>query len=129
MGIENLKEKSEENYKTGEWAEKRGYYDVAVSRFYYCIYQKIIYISKKNGFYNEELSYKKDSHMETVNNFVSSLNNMIPSEDKISIMKIKNLRRLRNRSDYNETKIGNKDFTLKFKYDFNEINSIINKLI
>jgi hypothetical protein len=47
MDIEILKEKSEQNFITGEWAEKREFYDVSISRYYYCIFQKIIYIKEK----------------------------------------------------------------------------------
>lgn len=129
MGIEILKEKAEENYKTGEWAEKKKYYDVAASRYYYCIYQKIIYVSKREGFYNKEVVNKESSHTNTIENFVANLNNSISGEDKITILKTKKLRRIRNTSEYEEIRIDNKQFSLKFKFDFNKINSVIDNLI
>ena len=43
-GYENLKIKSEHNYKIGEIAQNYKYYDVAVSRYYYSLFQLIDYI-------------------------------------------------------------------------------------
>ena len=128
MSIEFLKDKSEENFKTGEWAEKKSFYDTAISRYYYCVYQKIIYISKKKGFY-EVPEKSKDSHIKTINIFISELDCKLSTEEKIIMLKMKNLRRLRNNAEYDEIKTKHNDFNLTFKYSFNNINNIINKFL
>ena len=40
----NLIIKSGQNHETGEWAEKQGYFDIAVSRYYYALFQKSLFI-------------------------------------------------------------------------------------
>jgi hypothetical protein len=43
----NLITKAGHNHLTGEWAEKQGYFDVAVSRYYYALFQKSLFIILK----------------------------------------------------------------------------------
>ena len=128
MNIEFLKDKSEENFKTGEWAEKKLFYDTAISRYYYCIYQKIIYISKKKGFYQEP-EKTEDSHKNTIIMFISELDSKLSSEEKINILQMKDLRRLRNNSEYREIKTKQNDYNLIFKFSFNRINNIVDKFL
>lgn len=128
MTIEILKVKSEENFETAKLAEKRQYFDVAVSRYYYCAYQKILYISKKRGFYVEP-NKTENAHVVTINAFVRNLDAKLASNEKVELLKMKELRRQRNDSDYKEIKKDSKDFNLSFKFHFNGIINIINKLM
>lgn len=128
MILDMLLQKANENYKTAEWAEKKNYFDTAVSRYYYCAYEKVIYISVKKGFYVRPVS-SEESHTNTINRFIKSLNDKLTSEEKIALLKMKKLRRIRNDSDYEESKMDNNSFVLGFKYYFNEINSIVNKYL
>lgn len=128
MTIEILKMKSEENFKTAQLAEKKEYFDAAVSRYYYCAYQKIVYISKKKGFYVEPKK-TENAHIVTINTFVSNLDNKLEGNERVELLKMKELRRQRNDSDYSETKKDSKDFNLGFKLQFNGIINIINKLM
>lgn len=128
MEIEHLKIKAQQNYETGEWAENKCYYDISISRYYYCLYQKIIYISKKRGFYLE-ISDSKDAHINTISNFIQKLDDKLSDEEKIAITNVKNLRRQRNVADYKEKIIKKNEFNLAFKFFFNNINSIIDRLL
>lgn len=128
MGLELLKEKSGENFETAEWAEKKQYYDVAVSRYYYCAYERIIYISKKEKFYVKP-ARNEDSHIKTINQFIIGMDGRLSPEEKTTLTRMKSLRKLRNDADYEECKFATNDFMLGFKYNFKEIIDIINKFL
>lgn len=128
MSIEILKEKSHQNLEVAKWAENKHYYDVAISRYYYSEYQKIIYISKKMIFYMEPPK-SENSHIYTINNFASSIGHKISDEDKMKILNLKKLRKLRNDADYKEEMIDSKNYSLRFKFVFNDIQDITNKLL
>lgn len=128
VGLELLKEKSAENFTTAEWAEKRKYYDTAVSRYYYCAYERIIYISKKEKFYMEPTK-NEDSHVKTINQFICGMRARLSPEEKTTLTKMKILRGHRNKADYGECKFEANYFMLGFKYNFKEIIHIINKFL
>jgi len=128
MGLELLKEKAKENFKTAQWAERKMYYDVAVSRYYYCAFERIIYISKKEGFYTRPIK-GENSHIKTIDEFMKNINVNLSSEDKVTLLKMKKLRKIRSDADYDEKKLGTNEFMLVFKYHFNEIIDIIDKLL
>lgn len=128
MDIEYLKDKSEENFNTAVWAEKKRYFNVAISRYYYCLLQKIIYISKKNGFYSEPPN-GNGSHEYTINRFISKMGNKLSAKEKVTITQLKKLKRQRVDADYKETKIESNEFNLVFKYNFQNINEIVNKFL
>lgn len=128
MGLEILKEKSRENFETAEWAEKKKYYDVAISRYYYCAYERIIYISKKEKF-NVKPAKNEASHIDTINQFIIVMDKKLSPEEKITLTKMKNLRRLRNEADYGECKFEANEFMLGFKYNYKEIIDVINRFL
>lgn len=129
MTNNNLEIKAQENYKTAEWAEQEKYYDVAVSRYYYSAYQKIICISKRKKFY-KDFSGESDSHNKMIKHFSEKLNHKLDGEDIIILNNIQRLRRLRNDSDYSDKKIETEnDFNLMFKFAYNNINEVLNKLL
>ena len=128
MGLEILNEKSGENFETAEWAEMKKYYDVAVSRYYYCAYERIIYISKKEKIYVKPAK-NEASHIDTINQFIIGMDEKLSPEEKITLTKMKKLRRLRNDADYGECKFQTNDFMLGFKYNFKEIIDVIDKFL
>lgn len=128
MSIEILKEKSQQNFEVAKWAEKQSYYDVAISRYYYSEYQKIIYISKKLKFYIDPET-GENSHINAIHNFVSSLEEELSDEDKVTMLNMNKLRRLRNDADYKEKTIEANDYNLAFKFTFNTIKDITNKFL
>jgi hypothetical protein len=128
MNVEYLKEKACQNFETAEWAEKKRYYDVSISRYYYCIYQKIIYISKKKGFYKDS-ELLGNSHNITINNFIAGMYEKLTDEEKLDVSNIKSLKRIRNDADYREIVTEKNAFNLAFKYSFNNINKIIDRFL
>lgn len=128
MGLELLKKKAEENFKTAEWAERKKYYDAAVSRYYYCAFERVIYISKKKGFYIKPIK-GEDSHIKTIDGFIKNIDGNLLPEEKVVLLKMKKLRRIRNTSDYDESKLETNEFMLGFKYHFNGIIDIIDKFL
>ncbi len=127
MGLELLKEKAEENFKTAEWTEKRKYYDAAVSRYYYCAFERVIYISKKNGFYKSLIG--EESHVKTISFFVESMKGSLMPEEKVILLNMKKLRRIRNDSDYSESKLEVNGYMLGFKCDFDRVIQIVDKFL
>jgi len=126
---DKLLEKADDNIKTGNFAEKNKYYDAAVSRYYYAIFEKIIYISKKNGFYSNTIS-GKDSHNDTIINFNSNISNKLETDDITKLTSLLKLKKLRVEADYDGNRINdNNTFNLMFKFYFNEINGVLDKLI
>lgn len=51
MGVMNLQIKAKYNFEVARYAERKQYYDVAISRFYYYMYQNIMYYTRFNKIY------------------------------------------------------------------------------
>lgn len=129
MGDKRLLEKADDNIKTGNFAEKNKYFDAAISRYYYAIFEKIIYISKKNGFYSRPEN-GKDSHNNTIINFNCNISDKLEIGDITKLTSLLKLKKLRVEADYEENRINdNNTFNLMFKFYFNEINGVLDKLI
>ncbi len=120
-----LDKKAKNNYVVAEFAELNGYYDVAVSRYYYYLYQNILLYAYQN---NENYATKVHSH--TIKNFIKFMqrgfckNN---DEELYIVQRIKILKELRIDSDYsNEKIISRKDeFDKIFKERFIKINNLL----
>jgi hypothetical protein len=124
-----MKEKSKRNSKTAMWAEAQKYYDVAISRYYYSILQKIILFSKASGFYVEPQK-GEDSHNITLDNFIGNISDKLRYDQILSIQKIKRLKYERRYADYdNEKNYNEVIFNRDFKRSFDEVNTIIDDLI
>lgn len=129
MSIKNLLEKSDDNFKTGNWAETNEFYDTAISRYYYSLYEKIIYISKKNGFYTDP-PRDKDSHVYTIKEFKKNVSITLQPQELAKLVAISKLKTLRVDADYKEKRVQNlNEFNLSFKFFFNSINEVLDKLI
>jgi len=128
MCKENLLKKANENSETAEWAEQREYYDVSISRYYYCLYEKAIYIAMKNGFYSEPKN-GKDSHNKFIANFQKNISNRLSDSEIAWLSSFGKLKRLRINADY-KLKVTNKEqFELGFKNYYVKINNILDRLV
>lgn len=125
MNLEILKKKSSNNIEVAVWAEKKQYYHIAISRYYYSEFQKIIYISKKLGFYKKP-EVTNNSHGLTIQEFVESMKDKLTDEQKITILRMNRLKKLRNKADYDEIDFVQNDYNLSFKFYLNEIQEITN---
>ena len=127
MCKENLIIKANNNSEAAEWAENKNYFDVSISRYYYCLYEKAIYIAINKGFYSNGLN-GQDSHQQFIVDFQRNLVNKLSPADIAWLATFGDLRRLRNSADYHLTCTSEKQFKLDFKYKFQQINSILNRL-
>lgn len=122
--------KANQNEIIGDYSEKNDYYDVAVSRYYYCLYEKAIYIAKKEGFYNHP---KGDTgqHNSFINDFIQNVEIKLDNKEISKLMNFSKLKNARVKADYyEETSFKNKnDYNLGFKIYFKYINTILDKLI
>jgi uncharacterized protein (UPF0332 family) len=131
MGSNMLLEKSLENKNTADWAEKQEYYDVAISRLYYSMYQKIISIANKRE-YKIVKKKGKGSHYHFINDFIikAKEESVVEPTDCIYLYKINALRELRNTSDYDNVKIEDEDeFKMNFKSYYIKIDQVLCRLI
>lgn len=128
MSAENLIQKANNNSKTAEWAEEKAYYDVSISRYYYCLYEKAIYIAIKNGFYTYARN-GKDSHNIFIANFQRNIIGKLSEEEIAWLAKFGNLKDLRNEADYKLKITDANEFNLGFKLYYNKINNIFDRLV
>ena len=127
MSKENLIKKAEQNRETAEWAEQKAYYDVSISRYYYCLYEKAIYIAIKNGFYSYPVN-GKDSHKLFIANFQKNIVNKLSPEETTWLAEFGKLKDLRINADYKLGITDTNEFKLGFKYSYTRINTILDKL-
>lgn len=103
----NLLIKAEKNIKTGAWAEENGFFDVAVSRFYYALYQKILYILKTKYDF-DDTALTEDSHNTTLNTFIRKIMVKLADDEKVWINILGKIKRCRVYADYKEDIISDK---------------------
>lgn len=129
----NLRLKAKDNFKVGLYSEKKGYFDTAISRYYYYLYQNIIAYINDN--YSEKFKLrdktkdKEGIHQVTIMFFQKQLiaNKLITNlGDMKLIANILRLRQIRNDSDYNNKIIKDKNtLTRTFKYEFDMIKELL----
>jgi uncharacterized protein (UPF0332 family) len=125
----NLLIKAEKNIKTGAWAEENGFFDVAVSRFYYALYQKILYILKTKYDF-DDTALTEDSHNTTLNTFIRKIMVKLADDEKVWINILGKIKRCRVYADYKEDIISDKnDYNLMFKINYNNISGVVEKFI
>lgn len=127
--MRNLLQKSNHNNETANFAEGKEFYDVAVSRYYYSLFEKIIYISKNKGFYKEP-SIGQDSHNVTIQAFTKNMMNSLEPEDISKCAIMGRLKKMRVDADYKEQRIDDKNtFNLSFKCLYTQVDEVLNKFI
>lgn len=117
----NLRTKSIHNYETAKSATENKYYDVAVSRYYYALFQLIHYVM-----YNRKPNFsvpQKNTHRFTIKEFTAFIARkqkkyQLKDEDIPNLMVLDNMKRLRQQADYNKDRLITKneydDFIKKF---------------
>ncbi len=121
--------KSQRNKEVADWAENRKYYDVAISRYYYCIFQKIIFLSLKYDFYQAPPK-GEDTHNYTLNNFRKNMHTKLAPEEITWIEYIKKIKENRVTADYFPDRLENtNEYNLVIKSPFNSINEILDKYV
>jgi uncharacterized protein (UPF0332 family) len=124
----NLLKKAEKNIKTGAWAEENGFFDAAVSRFYYALYQKILYILKTR--YSFDTAPIEDPYNATLQTFEQNIVKELEHDEIVWIKNLGKIKRCRVYADYNEDIISDKnDYNLMFKINYNNISGVVEKFI
>lgn len=121
--------KARENKEAGEWAEDKKYYHIAVSRFYYSLYQKLLHINKVKGLQIPEHK-GPGCHENFIVDFISKVNSKLSDVECSWITQIGNLRVLRNKHEYKEENFGNdNEYKLSFKYIYLEVDNVLMSLL
>lgn len=127
---EELLHKSKNNYEIGEKAENLKYFDVAISRYYYSLYQKLNFILRKK-YGNFNIPNKKNSHEETIDKLFEYITDNHPDIELQYIMDLSQLRELRSRrneADYKPILTLEIQFHEKFKKPFKLCDEALNAL-
>lgn len=127
MSAENLIQKANNNSKTAEWAEEKAYYDVSISRYYYCLYEKAIYIAIKKGFYSYSIN-GKDSHNQFIADFQKNIESKLTEKEVVWLASFGDLKTQRTLADYKLKCVNENEFKLGFKLKYQQINDILNRL-
>ena len=102
--IMGLKEKSEENEKTARLAAKKGCYNVAVSRYYYAVLQRMLHYLKSKNVDFEKFENTNTSHKDMKEEFFKAFNLNYWGKDKDKIRQSINyfitLKKMRVKADY-----------------------------
>lgn len=129
---ENLKTKSQQNYEIAQTAEQSKYFDVAVSRYYYSLFQLVNYVLLSKSKFNLP-TYKKDSHNNTfieLRRFANKkYRNILKNDDFKHLTEIDDLKRWRKNADYNVHRLmTDQEFSDQFMKKFKLCYSTILKL-
>lgn len=129
----NLKLKSDQNYEVAQIAREKEYYDVAVSRYYYSLFQMIDYIllNKKANF---TVPSSGGSHRFTIDEFNRFVykklkKNKLDDEDVADLIVLDDLKRWRQQADYKDRIITREEFNNDFIIKFDSCYSVINTKI
>ena len=122
-----LKKKALEKEKTGNWAEKKEYYNCAVSCLYYSIFLRLKHTFKNNNINVDILG--KDSHISVIaaaeNYFYENhIYNNNSCQDYAQITKLYILKNHRIAADYKEIDYDRKKYS-KFKYTYDLIDEAL----
>ncbi len=126
MSKNNLLQKAKNNFEAAEWAESKKYFDVSISRYYYCLYEKAIYIAIKKGFYSYAIN-GYDSHNKFIANFQKNIQSKLTSQEITWLASFGNLKEQRVCSDYKLKCTTENEFKLGFKLIYQKIDSIRNR--
>lgn len=129
----NLKLKSDQNYEVAQIAREKEYYDVAVSRYYYSLFQMIDYIllNKKANF---TVPSSGGSHRFTIDEFNRFVykklkKNKLEDEDVADLIVLDDLKRWRQQADYKDRIITREEFNNDFIIKFDSCYSVIHTKI
>ena len=123
-----LIEKSNENLEIALCAENKEYYDVAVSRFYYSIYQKILYYLDKTQMKIDENKKKDKGSHDAIIQLMTQHVNLFHKEGIESISYLRGLKLSRKKADYDGEKIKKIKYK-EIKENYEEINNFLDILL
>lgn len=118
--------KIQHNHETGEWAENKGYFGVAMSRYYYATYQKIIHIMSTIP--RGDGAVSTATHNEYISGFVEYARSKGVAESDVAYLTwIQVFRQLRNDADYKPTMPNPKAFAF-MKLQYAKVHEIMDML-
>lgn len=113
-------------------AQKEKYYEVAVSRYYYAIFQKIIFILMEKYDKFKEPDNGKDSHNEIkiqFNAYIAEKHSDLDDQYIADIAQLENLKRLRVFADYKAKVFDETKFESDFMRRFTPCYEVIERLL
>jgi hypothetical protein len=131
--MEYLLKKAKENKIVAEKCEKEGYYHIAVSRYYYYIYQNILFfIEKDDDLKNNFEKYKKNNYSKnihdiTISFIIDSILNKESFEEINNSKQIHELKKLRNDADYKNCEFSKDKYEKQFKNKFESVEKILKR--
>lgn len=130
--INVLLDKSNKNYEIAKIAEDKEYYDVAMSRYYYALFQKVNFLLRKNYDKFKEPNDREDSHASTfhqLNVYVARKCKHLKYEDIADIATTEDLKRYRVQADYKLRITEKEEFQMEFKKKFDPCIKVIDSLL
>ena len=119
-----LSKKAEDNFVVATWAEQNKKYDVAISRYYYELFQKVKSISQIKGFYIDPPA-GKDSHIHTIDRFAQEMDSILSAKEKAFFKKLKRLKDFRKIADYKDKLFTENEFNTQFKINYMQVKSSV----
>ena len=128
-GFVLLKTKAKSNCEVAKWAENNNYYDVAVSRYYYYIFQHLIfYIEAKNINLNDSRFKKRTYHIKIIGAFIKYIKDTNNYETNSEIGQLYDLRDERNKSDYEKRILNDEMYKKYFLRKYNLVLKALRRL-
>lgn len=124
----SLLDKAVQNIETARFAEEKKYYSTAVSRYYYGLYQRIIFLLNEEDYIKNNTVRMK--HVDIIDEFVDNYCEKLAPEQRRTLASLRKLRRLRNEADYdNKCYNDNREFEKIFKRKYNMVDGIVIRVI
>lgn len=124
--------KSRNNYEIAEMSEDKKYYDVAISRFYYSLYQKINFLLREKYGKFKVQKDGKGSHDNTAEQLLEYISEECPDLDlKIiaDLSHFRGLKKIRNDADYKPEMFKEPRYSDEFKKLFMLCNDAVDSLM
>ncbi|MBP2027440.1 hypothetical protein J2Z35_001234 [Acetoanaerobium pronyense] len=123
--------KATQNKECVKWAENKQYYDLAVSRYYYSVYQTVLFLLDKFGISGD--NNEKKTHYDTHNKLMKHVTTQNLLQHNYaglqSLAKIPYLKKKRNNGDYSSIYIGEKAYKDDLKHKYEEVLEILDYLV
>lgn len=145
MSVQGLCKKAYYNKECAKWAVSQSYYDVAVSRYYYCAHQSAMHFLEENGIdsYREYQNYCKEceiagtikmgSHDYEIKLLIKRLETILGAErlpdNILELNKLQKLRSMRNKADYKPRMITETAFENNFYPEFIKVIRVICEIL
>src|SRR5690606_15383534 len=110
------------------WAEQRGFYDVAASRYYYALFQKALWFLRQlPGF--KEPAGEGSSHVKLIQAFSQEVYAQLKDEEILWIAQFHALRKCRRTADYGHMMLTELEFKQGFKYKYDRVAAVVERVI